>query len=347
MKNEIKYQYAIDYDNNAIVNINSINEKNRKNDYRCISCKKKLFPRLGKIKVHHFAHAKECNCNPETYLHNLAKLSLYNNLKNRLEKRDPLIFYSYYYNECNITINCSCRELFEKKELNLFDYYSKVCLETNIDDFVPDVCLCGLKNENIGPIFFEIYVTHSCEPSKIFSGNRIIEFEVCDENDAIKLGQLNSIDIYSSNYKLKSYNFKEHYKKENLSKTCNKIKYFVLFHSGMVLTLDSKSFERCNKKNIAFSTHSCICEGTTFKKFLVSCLKKSIIVKSCYLCKYRNSYYEDCVCNLRGKTKKQCGGHFSEKDIAEKKVKQSMAVKCGKYRIDEFYTKFYNDTQDW
>jgi competence CoiA-like predicted nuclease len=96
MKNEIKYQYALDCDSQKIVHVDCINEKNRHKDYRCISCNNKLFPKLGEIKVHHFAHFKGCECNSETYLHNLAKLSLYDNLNNKLEKKIPLIFSVYY-----------------------------------------------------------------------------------------------------------------------------------------------------------------------------------------------------------------------------------------------------------
>jgi competence CoiA-like predicted nuclease len=87
MKNEIKYQYALDYDSNRIVHVYKINGNNRQNDYRCISCNNKLFPKLEKIKVHHSALFNGCDCNSETYIHNLAKLSLYNNLKNKLEKK--------------------------------------------------------------------------------------------------------------------------------------------------------------------------------------------------------------------------------------------------------------------
>lgn len=333
MKNEIKYQYALDYNSDRIVNVNSINDKNRHNDYRCISCNNKLFPRLGDINVHHFAHFNGCDCNSETYLHNLAKLSLYNNLKNKLEKKIPLMYYVYYYDECNVPEGFNCVELAKKEKLDLFDYYSKVCLETKIEGFVPDVCLCS--SDKTGPIFFEIKVTHGCELRKIYSDNRIIEFEVCDENDAIQLGHLESIDINSNNYKLTSYNFKDHYRKVDLSKTCEKISYFVVLHNGMALTLDNKAIKRYNPDAfIYFYKNSCFGKDKTFSELMRQCIQNNVEVKSCYLCKYRNCNHRGCVCNLKGKTKKQCGGYFTEQDIEDKRVKQSAAVKCEKYRVD-------------
>lgn len=335
MKNEIKYQYALDYNSDRIVNVNSINDKNRHMDYRCISCNNKLFPRLGDINVHHFAHFKGCDCNSETYLHNLAKLSLYNNLKNKLEKKIPLMFFVYYYNECNVSERFNCVELVKKENFNLFDYYTKVCLETKIDGFLPDVCLCG--SDNTSPIFFEIKVTHGCELRKIYSDNRIVEFEVCDENDAINLGLLESIDINFYNYKLTSHNFKKHYRKVDLSNTCKEISYFVVLHNGMALTLANDSIKRYKPDAFIYYKNSCTGKVKTFDEFLLQCVQSNVPVKSCYLCKYRNYIYRGCVCNLKGKTKKQCGGYFSEADIEDKMVKQSSAVKCEKYRVHSAY----------
>lgn len=341
-KNGIKYQYAFDYDKKEIVNIDSINERNRHNDYRCISCNMKLFPKLGEIKVHHFAHFKGCACNFETYIHNLAKLSLYNNLKNKLEKKIPLYLYVHYYKRCTVSRqnnyldDSNCIKLINTKKIDLFNYYSEVCLEKKVNGFIPDVCLCG--SEKINPIFFEIKVTHGCDNPKIFSKNRIIEFEVYDEKDAINLGKLNFFDFDSNKYRISSYNFKEHYRDVDLSKTCKNIRYFVVMKNGLVLSLNNKSIKKYKVGDFAFFyPNSCFGRSPSFIELIQKCIDNNILVKSCYICKYRNHNYRDCVCNLRGKTKKECGGYFSDRDIEEKKVKQSVAVKCDKYRINSTY----------
>jgi hypothetical protein len=106
----------------------------------------------------------------------------------------------------------------------------------------------------------------------------------------------------------------------------------------MALSLNNKAMKRYRPEAFIFYyKNSCSRKAKSFSELLLKCIQKNVAVKSCLLCKYRNYIYKGCVCNLKGKTKKQCGGYFSEQDIEEKMVKQSAAVKCEKYRVDSAY----------
>jgi len=51
--------------NNKKISINDFNlldDKNKRNNVKCICCNSKLIPKLGKIKVHHFAHENKIEC---------------------------------------------------------------------------------------------------------------------------------------------------------------------------------------------------------------------------------------------------------------------------------------------
>ena len=71
----VQYRYALD-GKDAPVDIFDLERSLISKDdvFYCISCGNKLIPRLGKIKVKHFAHKTlSTNCSYETYLHKLAK----------------------------------------------------------------------------------------------------------------------------------------------------------------------------------------------------------------------------------------------------------------------------------
>ena len=52
------------------VNIKDVNHDDK---YTCIECEKPMIPKLGKIKIHHFAHKFTGNCNPDNALHETSK----------------------------------------------------------------------------------------------------------------------------------------------------------------------------------------------------------------------------------------------------------------------------------
>ena len=71
----ITYPNAVD-ENGDVHNISSITPENRgEHKYYCLGCDKEMVPVLFKEgqKEDHFRHKINDLCNPETYLHNLAK----------------------------------------------------------------------------------------------------------------------------------------------------------------------------------------------------------------------------------------------------------------------------------
>jgi len=85
-KQEVKFLFAFD-ENQNLVNVNDLSkEQKRKTKYTCIGCNSELVPALGEIKKKHFRH-KHIVCSGETYLHKLAKEVFYQTYNSCLEKR--------------------------------------------------------------------------------------------------------------------------------------------------------------------------------------------------------------------------------------------------------------------
>lgn len=186
----IKYKYAFD-ENHNLVNINDvIKEDRRQKKFYCISCGKELIPRLGNIRVKHFAHKSSeeaSTCNKETYLHSLGKLLIKNKFDN--EKAFNISFLKYC--NCHNASQCSsfspdtCKATY-LHTVNLKEYYDKCECEKRIGDFVADVLISSDK-EDIPEILIEIKYTHACTESKINSGYKIIEITVETEEELTKI----------------------------------------------------------------------------------------------------------------------------------------------------------------
>ena len=92
----ITYPNAVD-ENGNVHNIGEITQENRaEHKYYCLGCDKEMVPVLCKDKTDHFRHKVNDLCNPETYLHNLAKKYLAKQFESQ-----PKFEVSYYAtNEC-------------------------------------------------------------------------------------------------------------------------------------------------------------------------------------------------------------------------------------------------------
>lgn len=147
MKNKL-LTYAIK--DKELVNISSV-ESGIACECICPSCGEKLIAKKGKIKVHHFAHQGngECQYGYQTAIHLAAKEIIARNLQLRLPKLEiateefDLYASGIVQEEMNITIN-------------------SVILERKLDDIIPDILL----NTNIGSIIVEVFVTHKVDEEK-------------------------------------------------------------------------------------------------------------------------------------------------------------------------------------
>ena len=183
----ITYPNAVD-ENGNVHYIGEITQENRaEHKYYCLGCDKEMVPVLCKDKTDHFRHKVNDLCNPETYLHNLAKKYLAKQFESQ-----PKFEVSYYAtNECPHKDSCQLFKQFQWKEcsgttLHTFDLkekYDTCQIEGVYDGYRADVLLTNSKNPDLPPIFLEVSVSHDCTPEKLESGNRIIEMKIRSEAD--------------------------------------------------------------------------------------------------------------------------------------------------------------------
>jgi len=181
----ITYPNAID-ENGEVHNIGSITPENRaEHKYYCLGCDKELVPVLSEKRVPHFRHLANDNCNPETYLHNLAKKYLAKQFETQ-EKFNV----SYYVNiQCPQNATCPVFRRYQwgycsnksLKSVDLKKQYDTCQIEGTYNGFRADVLLTNSQNPDIPPIFLEVSVSHDCTQEKIESGIPIIEIKVDDE----------------------------------------------------------------------------------------------------------------------------------------------------------------------
>lgn len=192
-----------------LIHISEVN-KNIKEKYACLNCGNELIAKKGKQKAHHFAHKTILNCNFETYLHKLGKLTFIKTYENCLKNNIP--FYVEYSTKHICTscetdgfLNRTC-DLDEKiGQFDLTKTFDIVNSEKYFDGYVADILLESSKETITDKIFIEIVVTHSCEHEKIESGNRIIEIKLSEEND---IKYLNEHILKLDNENVIFYNFK-------------------------------------------------------------------------------------------------------------------------------------------
>jgi len=188
----VKYIYALNA-LNRLIPIHEISEKDRRDKFYCPSCGKDLRPRLGIKRAHHFYHsqfADNNSCGFETYLHNVTKRLLYEELNERFDNNRP-----YYFSIFNLikiiddngkVINTEYET--DCSEYNILESCKKINLEKYIGQYKPDISLEYLDKD---PLFLEIQVHHKSSWKKR-EENTIIEIGVKDENDIERVK--NSID---------------------------------------------------------------------------------------------------------------------------------------------------------
>lgn len=185
----ITYPNAVD-ENGDVHNIGSITKENRaEHKYYCLGCDKEMVPVLFKDgqKEDHFRHKVNDMCNPETYLHNLAKKYL----AKKFEESKVFEVSYYVQNECPLTESCKIYEKhhnvecsgIRKHTVDLKKLYDTCQIEGVYDGYRADVLLTSSTDSGIKPVFIEVSVSHDCTPEKIASGNQIIEIKVRSEAD--------------------------------------------------------------------------------------------------------------------------------------------------------------------
>ena len=140
----VSYPKAFDKDN-KIINIEEVTSTNRNKKFYCISCGKEMIPVLCTKKESHFRHKEACDCNQETYLHNLAK----HYFKLKFDTKDNFPITYYVTNNCPNFDSCELKEKFGyinctggiiKKTYDLKEYYDTADIEKGYKGFIVTVC---------------------------------------------------------------------------------------------------------------------------------------------------------------------------------------------------------------
>lgn len=295
-----KYRYAINEDGVTCC-IDDVNIDNKNNhNFSCISCGKKLFPRLGRKNVHHFYHAKDCECSSETYIHKLAKLKL----KEKFENSNKFLI-SFPITKVCTSEGCffrkfECDNTKYNKECNLKDIYNQCECEKKVPNtnktFIADLLLTNSDIPNRKALLIEIYNTHKCDEYKRLSNLKIIEIELHSEEELENFLKEDVIRIDGKN--IREYNFNK-----NVNTELN-VKIHRYSHiPGKGITEDLidcrdhlKVMYEESDIEINVNKNICMYSSSSIKQAICSAFS----IKECICCENYNgeSYFED-LCKVR------------------------------------------------
>lgn len=195
-----KSKYVRGFDG-ELVGIDEISPENRYayGPYKCLSCDHVMVPALGSVRAHHFKHkaARPIDCLHETYLHELAKLTVFSAIAEAMKQGSPYYIKRLAPAECDhfkaeFGFDCTSRQL--PTQIDVTSQFDRVERERGAKGFIADVLLSSSQTEDV--LAIEIAVTHPCELEKIESGLSIVEINLRAEDQIEKLRK--GIDTTSS-----------------------------------------------------------------------------------------------------------------------------------------------------
>ena len=207
---QIQFRYALD-ENGKVVSINDVPiEYSKRGRYFFPGTGAEMIARKGKKVAWHFAHKDGNPGALETYLHNTGKYLF----KQVFEASDKFTISLQAPAVCVHAGDCPVEERYpcHFKDYTTFDlkvYYDKCEIEKDFtvgnDTFRPDVLLLP-KNAKHDPIFVEIEVTHASTYKKRYSGIRIIEIKLENEDDfnlieKCHIGSQKKVNLYGFDVK--------------------------------------------------------------------------------------------------------------------------------------------------
>lgn len=303
---KIKYHYALN-DKGKITDISDVTENDRRTKYYCLSCGDEMRPRLGVKNAHHFAHKSTTpDCNPETYLHKLAKYKI----KEKFDSGIPFEISIRQTSGCIDKEHCPFHKADEcrAEDYRTYDLRKNydTCLEEQvIGDYRADLLLISSAKPDTPPILIEIFVTHKCEEEKIDSGEKIIEIQIKKEEDIANLLQstITEPQEYSfdkSTIKCTFHNFKRTALDTKLE--VRRIPKFYLFRNGSAYVSNMEDYPSCREAQRKDNPNAILELGIDVDAFplgqpspyeLVYAIasEQGYIIKNCSLCKYRKDAF--------------------------------------------------------
>lgn len=174
---EISYEHALDPNGRLI----TTDVGQRGGNYTCPNCRQRLIFRAGEIRQRHFAH-KGNACDPETYLHQAAKLALGQELERRTDAQQGFNILAYgtlQHIESGTERVVSTEYTQSLHPYNVLSGQPSIAIEERHAGFVPDILVKGQSQT----YFIEIFVTHPVSEEKIASGIPIIQVKIESESD--------------------------------------------------------------------------------------------------------------------------------------------------------------------
>lgn len=334
----VKYQYALNSKNEIVV-INDLTktDETRRGIYRCISCEQLLRPILGEVRKKHFRHVVEGNCNPETYLHQLAKRLFFQVYTNCLATGAAFnieLYENWLCTSCNDEFGISCELDPKLIKFDLTKLFPQISIETTDGTFIPDILL---SNGNGEKLLIEFVVTHISTEEKRNSGARIIELTLEDEDD---LEPIQKKLLSQTNYRAEFLNFRNITKSRSSFPSCSKKLFFFLLKTdggAYVLNDTLQKYKlRLEKGDIAFSKVLPHGGPQIYIDELENAYHAKKKIRNCFLCRYHgeNIFRDDDEGPIYCKFLKQ-------------KYVSTRAVLCEFYRADPKVFPSQNPDMHW
>lgn len=297
---KIKYHYALN-DKGQVTDIADVTENDRRAKYYCLNCGEEMRPRLGAKNAYHFAHKSTTpDCNPETYLHKLAKYKI----KEKFDSGIPFEISIRQTSGCIDKEHCPFHKVDEcrAEDYRTYDLHKNydTCLEEQvIGNYRADLLLTSSAKRDTPPILIEILVTHKCEEKKINSGEKIIEIQIKKEEDITNLLQstITETKEYSfdkSTIKCTFHNFKKTALDTKLE--VRRIPKFYLFRSGSAYVSYMENYPSCREVLRKDKPNSILELGidafplgqlSPYELGYAKAIEMGYEIKNCSLCKYR------------------------------------------------------------
>lgn len=175
-----------------LIDVCEVNPDDRyaRGPYTCIACNHLMVPALGRARKHHFKHkaGRPADCYNETYLHQLAKMTLFSVLSEAIRTGQPYWLtrdrpvVCFYYQE---PFGLSCTAQRAPYGTDLATMFDQVAVEAGVGGFIADILLSSSRSD--ARMLLEIAVTHPCDENKTSSGLPIIEIGILNEEAANRL----------------------------------------------------------------------------------------------------------------------------------------------------------------
>lgn len=328
-------------------------------DFICIACGRHMTARTdGSIQRPHFGHSADTECQPESYLHRLAKLRFKEAYMRLLNQGYGFVITQSHPMSCSqrmspITGGCAMTSVHSSNLFSSsdFDYdliqrYTEIGVESQAGEFTADVLLSNPRIHQ-DRILIEFCCTHQCTTEKRDSGERIIEFHVQDETDLDFLLE-SQVHIRQSE-NIEFINFRPATRSVDAAKcVCKRAPFrlFVVFKSGKAKmqtgTLDELESWHASRQNsvqykqlyIGSVMHEDFSywhddEGDiespeeTFKRASWDALKRLPGFKNCLLCRHRRK-------EIYGNGQLYCCAH------RKAYPSNSQALDCDKFQVKSF-----------